>query len=337
MGKVLIFMMAVICAVITVSAQTELDLKQYFEGRHVTLKMDMPATKEGVNVYPERAQPLDYSEYAGRLKKYGTSIRRGEEIMITKIKLKLKDKHIEFQLGGGGYGTAGDETDSSVYVSSARKSSREKNLEEEVKRENDSARRKRLKEEIDDLRRRREREDERNREIAAEAQESRRARIEQKALQGGSRFNVHFSSLDANVLTPQALIDALRKYVEFSDVESSLPYFRQVSYRYVAGSLRKPRVVRVGPPTTYLKEGLRTEEVLRVLGEPSTVSERVEQGLVVTTYEFPRGEGRILIAEFISDALVRTRIETRSQADDRATGRSDYSRNDPLATSLLPF
>ena len=73
------------------------------------------------------------------------------------------------------------------------------------------------------------------------------------------------------------------------------------------------------------------------LGEPSTVSERVEQGLVVTIYEFPRGEGRILIAEFISDALVRTRIETRSQADDRATGRSEYSRNDPLATSLLTF
>ena len=112
--------------------------------------------------------------------------------------------------------------DSSVYVSSARKSSREKNLDEELKRENDSARRKRLKEEIDDLRRRREREDERNREIAAEGQESRRARIEQKALQGGSRFNVHFSSLDPNVLTPQALIDALRKYVVFSDVESSL-------------------------------------------------------------------------------------------------------------------
>ena len=174
-----------------------------------------------------------------------------------------------------------------------------------------------MKEEIYDLRRRREREDERNPEIAAEAQESRRVRIEQKALQGGSRFNVHFSALDSNVLTAQALIEALRKYVEFSDVENGLSYFRQVSYRYVAGDLRKPGVVRVGPPTTYLKEGLTTEEVLRLLGKPSAVSERVEQGMVVTTYEFPRGEDRILIAEFTGDALVRTRIETRSQTDDR--------------------
>src|SRR6267378_791604 len=187
MRQILLLAGVVICAVVTVSAQTEADLKRYFEGKHVTLMMDMPATKDGVNIYPEREQPLDYSEYAGRLKKYGISVRRGEQIMVTKI--KLKDKHVEFQLGGGGYGTMGDETDSSVYVPTARKSNREKNVADELKREQDPARRRRLKEELDDLRRRREREDERNRAIAADAQEARRARIEQKALQGGSRFN----------------------------------------------------------------------------------------------------------------------------------------------------
>ena len=135
--------MVVICAVTPVFAQTELSLKQYFEGKHVTLIIDMPASKDGVNVYPERAQALDYSEYANRLKKYGTSVRRGEEIMITKI--KAKDKHIEFQLGGGGYGTVGDETDSSAYVPSASKTNREKSVEGELKRENDAARRKRRK------------------------------------------------------------------------------------------------------------------------------------------------------------------------------------------------
>jgi hypothetical protein len=112
----------------------------------------------------------------------------------------------------------------------------------------------------------------------------------------------------------------LKQYFEGRHVTlkmNGLSYFRQVSYRYVAGGLRKSGVVRVGPPTTYLKEGLTTEEVLRLLGKPSAVSERVEQGLVVTTYEFPRGEDRILFAEFTSDALVRTRIETRSQRNDR--------------------
>jgi hypothetical protein len=76
---------------------------------------------------------------------------------------------------------------------------------------------------------------------------------------------------------------------------------------------RKPGVIRVGPPTTYLKEGLRTEEVLRLLGKPVATSERVEQGLVVTTYEFLRGGGRILVADFVKDALVRSRIETRGK------------------------
>src|SRR5258705_6824449 len=141
----------IICAVISVSAQSESDLKQYFEGRNVTLKLDMPATKDGVNVYPEREQPLNYSEYANRLKRHGISIRRSDIIMITKV--KVKDKHIELQLGGGGYGTIGDETDSSANVSGVSKSRREKNLEDTLKDENDPARRKRIKRELDNLRR----------------------------------------------------------------------------------------------------------------------------------------------------------------------------------------
>jgi hypothetical protein len=76
---------------------------------------------------------------------------------------------------------------------------------------------------------------------------------------------------------------------------------------------RPTGVLRLGPPTTYLKQGLRTEEVLRLLGQPGSISQRHDQGVIVTTYEFPRGEGRILIAEFVSDALVRSRVETRQQ------------------------
>jgi hypothetical protein len=101
----------------------------------------------------------------------------------------------------------------------------------------------------------------------------------------------------------------------FAQTELSLKqYFEGISYRYVAGDSRKPRVIRVGPPTTFVKEGLRTEEVLRLLGKPVATSERVEQGLVVTTYEFLRGGGRVLVADFVSDALVHSRIETRGKS-----------------------
>ena len=82
------------------------------------------------------------------------------------------------------------------------------------------------------------------------------------------------------------------------------------SKRYVS---HKPGVVRVGPATTYLKEGLSTEQVIRLLGQPAAISERIEKDLIVTTYQFPRGEGRVLIAEFASDALIDSRIETRVQ------------------------
>jgi hypothetical protein len=73
----------------------------------------------------------------------------------------------------------------------------------------------------------------------------------------------------------------------------------------------KPGVVKVGPRTTYLKEGLRTDEVIQLLGKPVSISERTENDVVVTTYEFQRGEGRVLIAEFEAGVLVRSRTEAR--------------------------
>lgn len=74
-----------------------------------------------------------------------------------------------------------------------------------------------------------------------------------------------------------------------------------------------PHVVRVGPRTTYLKEGLNTEDVMKALGSPVEVSERVGDGAKVVTYVFERGEGRFLVAEFVNSRLVRSRVETRGE------------------------
>jgi len=73
----------------------------------------------------------------------------------------------------------------------------------------------------------------------------------------------------------------------------------------------KPGVVKVGPRTTYLKEGLRTDEVVRLLGKPTSTSERTESELVITTYEFKRAEGHFLMAEFVSGVLVHSWTEIR--------------------------
>jgi len=69
-------------------------------------------------------------------------------VMITQI--RVKSKHIEFQLDGGGFGTMSDETSTSVSVASTPKSKRERNLEAELKREQDPVKRRELKEELDD-------------------------------------------------------------------------------------------------------------------------------------------------------------------------------------------
>ena len=68
--------------------------------------------------------------------------------------------------------------------------------------------------------------------------------------------------------------------------------------------------IRVGPPTTYLKEGLTAEQVLRVLGEPIDASQRQEQGVIIKTLRFQCGANRVLVAEFVNDALVCSRTET---------------------------
>lgn len=204
------------------SAQTEAELKQYFEGRRVNLKIDMPATKDGVNVYAERARSFDYGSYAAKLRQHGTSIRRGDTAMVTKV--KLKGKHIEFQLDGGGYGVLGDESPG-VFAPVASKSRREKRLEEWLKLEEDPHRRRRIREEIDGLRREREREDSMNRAIAEQAEEAQRSRIEEKALRGGSRFNIHFGAAPSgDALTPEAVMRALAEYVEFDDSEYSAEF-----------------------------------------------------------------------------------------------------------------
>src|SRR5688572_3066786 len=49
------------------AAQSEADLKRYFEGKRVVLRIDMPGTEQGVDVYPGTDRPLDYPRYASRL------------------------------------------------------------------------------------------------------------------------------------------------------------------------------------------------------------------------------------------------------------------------------
>ena len=130
------------------SAQSEADLKTALEGRSVLVKLDMPATKDGIDVYPQEHVPFNTEGYAKRLKRTGTALWAGQSALITKI--KLKGKHIEFQLAGGGYGTFGDDTDPGVDVDYPEETEREHKLKHRLENA-DPQERKRIRNKLEDL------------------------------------------------------------------------------------------------------------------------------------------------------------------------------------------
>jgi hypothetical protein len=272
-------------------AQSQPDLEQFFEGRKVTIKLDMPATKYGIDIWPERRPPLNFDDYAKRLKQFGTSIREGETYVITKVKLK-KDL-IEVQLGGGGFGTAGD--DSSTYVSrpSPNKTQREKDLERDLKTVSDSAQKQRMKRELDDLRQDRAYQESQMRAVAEQAEEFKKSRVREQAKTAGSRFNLRYAKLlPSYAMTPEAIMQALAPYVDFG-LQSS-------------GARATP--ANSDPATMpRLHKGMTNEEVEQVLGYPNSQSDRQEGKLTVNTWSYKKGS-RSIDAEFVNDILIKYSI-----------------------------
>jgi hypothetical protein len=290
-----LLLVSLLISPLVVHAQSEAALKEYFEGRTVKLKLAMPGAEDGVDVYPGTPKPLDFPRHADRLKDYGTALRAGDQALVTKVKVKAK--LIEFQLDGGGYGTSGDETSSSVSVASAPRTKREQNLEGELKREIDPVRRRAIKEELDDLKARRAREDARNRASVAEAEESKKANIRQRRLEGGSRFNIRYKDgVPATAITPEAIKEALAAYVDFdepapTEIASALP---------VAGSVPTGKPGPGGLPA----KGMLQADVDELLGTPKRTSDRMEGRLKVSTRVYPTAASQVT-AEFVEGVLIR--------------------------------
>jgi hypothetical protein len=283
-------------------AQSEAALKDFFEGKRVVVKIDMPAAQTGIDVYADARRPMNFDEYSRRLKAVGVAIRSGDTVMITKV--RLKDKLIEFQLGGGGYGTATDDTDTSVYVPGAPKSNREKTLEREVKTEADAGRRRRLQGELDDLRKERAREDQRNRSVTAAAAEEKKSRIAEQRLHGGSRFNIRYQGAIPPGVTPGGIMAALSEYVDF-------PFAAGPPGPVAAPRLGGPfKPTAAAPRADTLRKGMTWQEVREALGEPEKSADRAEGHLKVTSATFARDDQRI-DAEFVEGVLVKYSISSK--------------------------
>jgi hypothetical protein len=265
----------------------EAEIKRHFEGKRVTLLIDMPGAADGVDIRVDR--PFNAQQHGDRLRRFGISIRSGDVATVTTIKVK-KDL-VEFQLDGGGYGTFGDDTSTSVDMPDVQKSNREKDLEAAVKRETDASKKKELQRQLDDVRNARERE---NRRIAIDrrfAEERKRAQVAERRLQGGSRFNVRFAGNVPATLSPNDIESALAEFVDFSPT----PQGGSDAQGGVDGMPRK---------------GMLRIDAERQFGRPVSVSERREGALRVVTIVFTRGDSRIT-ADFVEDVMIRYTVTSR--------------------------
>jgi hypothetical protein len=111
-------------------AQDEARLRKALEGKRITLKMEMPATSQGVDVFPGTSRPVDYEKVGKRLKSEGIALKDGDAARITRV--KVKGELIEVQLNGGGYGTFGDQFDDWATTEGA-----DSGTAQQMKRQND--------------------------------------------------------------------------------------------------------------------------------------------------------------------------------------------------------
>jgi hypothetical protein len=101
--------------VVYLRAQSEGALRQAFEGKTVRVKMDLPATSEGVDIQYRAEPPLNFRSYSQRIRRFT---------------VRVKGKKIGFHLAGGDYGALGDPS-GNVSLGTVSKSRREQGRKRE--------------------------------------------------------------------------------------------------------------------------------------------------------------------------------------------------------------
>jgi hypothetical protein len=283
-------------------AQNEAVLRQAFEGKVVTVKIDMPATSQGVDVYPLDQMPVNFREVAERLKDNSTALKMGQQVMVTKVVVK-KNSHIEFQLGGGGYGTFGDNTSTSVSHADQSETKEEKALRDSIKHAPGPTKRKQFEKELASLRGERERENARAEAEAKQAQAMMEANLRAKRAESGSRFNVRYrNGIPSDALTPDGLMRALAQYVDFSQ-SSGVVSSGSGSSTIPGGQSFTTGGARGGAGPTSIRKGLLLEEVESILGPAATASETKEGTLTVLKRTY-RKDGQKISASFVNGVLI---------------------------------
>jgi hypothetical protein len=266
-------------------------LKQFFEGRSVTIRIDMPATEQGIDIRVGRAEPIDPGSLGDRVARTGVSLREGAHVPITKV--HLKDDLIEFQLAGGGFDWVW-ESQSKVSPETG-ESRRERELEKEIGDEKDPDRRHELEHRLRDARRDREREEHRHREAAEAENILRDQEDHRRALVRGSRFNLRWEDrVPPQAETPAAIMELLSPWVDFS----GFPGAPEPPGLPRGTSDDTPRI---GPD---VRTGMSWADVQNWLGAPDHLESRLDGDLRRSQAIY---SARGLELTFVNDILVRIR------------------------------
>jgi hypothetical protein len=271
-------------------AQDQKSLRMAFEGKRVILKIDMPATNSGVDVWPGRDMPVKFPDVAKLIKANGIAIRAGEEQMVTKV--HLVRNHIEFQLGGGGYGTFADLV-SSPYQAPALsqgETAEERDLKDRIRTTSDPRAKRNLERRLSDMQRQRQAENASAQAQVAQANLAAEAEVRERRLAAGSRFNIRWDkTVPPEAMTPEGVMAALAEYVDFSPMDGA--------------AASPPAPGGPGAGVVALQKGMTVEEVEQLLGPAKTVVTDDAAGLEIMTRTYDHPEHKV-VAKFASGVLV---------------------------------
>jgi hypothetical protein len=283
----------------SLQAQDEGALRAAFEGKLVSVRIGMPATARGIDVFPLQQPPVDWREVANRTKEFGTALKIGDQVMVTKIVVK-KNSHVEFQLGGGGWGTLFDSPGTSnVSPTTQPESKLERALRDSIKVAPGGATKRRLEKDLSDARSQRERANDVARAEAEQANAAREANLRAKRMESGSRFNVRFKNgIPPEQLTPDGLRGALAEFVDFSASGSRASVANAAGPGAPASSGSSG-----GSAISRVKKGMTVRDVEALLGPATSATDQREGSLTVNKRSYT-SDGLRVVTSFINDVLI---------------------------------
>jgi hypothetical protein len=296
--RVVFFALAIYA--LPLSAQDSDSLSNYFIGKEVVLKIDMPGSQQGVDLSFNKDNPMNWKQYSSRLKANGVAIRKGDTARITGF--VVKNDRIEFQLDGGGFGTFFDDSSTTVNPRSVDKSDYEKQLEREIANTTDEDKRRRLERDLDRERSRRQRQEADNQDAAMVASQIKSQKVADDRLRGGSRFNLRWpGSIPPDQKNPNAVMKLLADYVTFPAAEQAGPPPPPMENATPDSGI---------PATAHLKRGMKMGEVSNLFGPGKQISQSVStDGLKTQVFEYSSGD-RLVDVTYVEGLVVRYSISS---------------------------